>query len=164
MWLTSWFLSFLPDAIFIWISYGLAGLGLFLYILSKLIKWIPLISGYKFTSEILGVVLLTVGAYVFGSYGTEMVWRERVREMEDKVAKAEQKSKEKNIEIRTKIVEKIKEVKVVQEVIRNVIVEKEKIIDAKCEVDPIAIEILNSAATGELKKDEDSPKSEEEEK
>jgi len=164
MWLTSWLLSFLPDAIFIWLSYGLAGLGLVLYILSKLIKWIPLISQYKCPAEILGVILLTVGAYIFGSYGTEMIWRERVREMEEKVAIAEQKSKEKNIEIRTKIVEKIKEVKVVQEVIRNIIVEKEKIIDAKCEVDPIAIEILNSAAKGELKKEDDVSKEEEEKK
>ncbi len=156
MWLTSWMLSFLPDAIFIWISYGLAGLGLFLYILSKIVRWLPLLSQYKFPVEILGVILLTVGAYVFGSYGTEIVWRERVREMEEKVAIAEQKSKEKNVEIRTKIVEKIKEVKVVQEVIKNIIVEKEKLIDANCEVDPIAIEILNSAAGGELKKEENA--------
>ncbi len=154
MWLTGWLLSFIPDTFFVWVSYGLMAVGLGLYILSKLIKWIPFLSQYKFPAEIFGVAVLVVGSYVFGSYGTEMIWRERVREMEEKVAAAEQKSKEKNIEIRTKIVQKIKEVKVVQEVIRNVIVEKEKIIDAKCEVDPIAIEILNSAATGEIKKED----------
>lgn len=153
MWLTSWLLSFIPDTIFIWISYGLVGVGLALYVLSKIIRWLPLISRYKFPAEILGVLLLVVGAYVFGSYGTEMVWRERVREMEEKVAIAEQKSKEKNVEIRTKIVEKIKEVKVVQEVVKNIIVEKEKIIDAQCKVAPEAIDILNMAATGELKEE-----------
>jgi hypothetical protein len=82
-----------------------------------------------------------------------MVWRERVRELEEKVAISEQKAKEKNIEIRTKIVEKIKEVKVVQEVVRNIIVEKEKIIDAQCKVAPEAIDILNMAATGQLKEE-----------
>ena len=150
MWLTSWFLSFIPDTFFVWLSYGLVGLGVGLYILSKVIRWLPIISQYKFAAEIIGVILLTVGAYVFGSYGTEMVWRERVRELEEKVAISEQKSKEKNVEIRTKIVERIKEVKVVQEVIRNVIVEKEKVIDAQCKVAPEAVDILNLAAQGKL--------------
>ena len=153
MWLTSWMLSFIPDTFFVWVSYALVGLGVALYILSKVIQWLPLLSQYKFPAEILGVLLLTVGAYVFGSYGTEMVWRERVREIEEKVAISEQKAKEKNIEIRTKIVEKIKEVKVVQEVVRNIIVEKEKIIDAQCKVAPEAIDILNMAATGQLKEE-----------
>jgi len=153
MWMTSWLLGFIPDTIFIWFSYALIGIGVSLYVISKVIRWLPLLSQYKFPAEILGVVLLTVGAYVFGSYGTEMVWRERVRELEEKVKISEEKSKEKNIEIRTKIVEKIKEVKVVQEVVKNIIVEKEKVIDAQCKVAPEAIDILNLAATGQLKEE-----------
>lgn len=153
MWLTSWLLSFIPDSFFVWLSYGLVGLGVGLYILSKVIKWLPLLSQYKFPAEIIGVLLLTVGAYVFGSYGTEMVWRERVRELEEKVAVAEQKSKEKNVEIRDRIVERIKEVKVVQEVVKNIIIEKEKVIDAQCKVAPEAVDILNLAATGQLKEE-----------
>lgn len=153
MWLTSWILGFIPDTIFVWLSYGLVGLGLGLYILSKIVKWLPIVSQYKLPAELLGVLLLTVGAYVFGSYGTEMVWRERVREMEEKIAIAEQKSQQKNVEIRTKIVEKIKEIKVVQEVVKNIIVEKEKVIDAQCKVAPEAIDVLNLAATGQLKEE-----------
>jgi hypothetical protein len=153
MWLTGWLLSFIPDTFFVWVSYGLMALGLGLYILSKLIKWIPFLSQYKFTTEVLGVLVLVIGAYVFGSYGTEMVWRERVRDMEAKIIIAEQKSQEKNIEIRTRIVEKIKEIKVVQEVVKNIIVEKEKIIDAQCKVAPDAVDILNLAATGQLKEE-----------
>jgi hypothetical protein len=153
MWLTSWMLSFIPDTFFVWVSYALVAVGVGLYIISKIVRWLPLLSQYKFPAEILGIIFLTVGAYVFGSYGTEMVWRERVRELEEKVAIAEQKSKEKNIEIRTKIVEKIKEVKVVQEVVKNIIVEKERVIDAQCKVAPEAIDILNMAATGQLKEE-----------
>ncbi len=153
MWLTGWMMSFIPDAFFVWVSYTLVGVGIALYVLSKVIQWLPLLSNYKFPAEILGVLLLTVGAYVFGSYGTEMIWRERVRELEEKVKISEEKSKKKNIEIRTKIVEKIKEVKVVQEVVKNVIIEKEKIIDAQCKVAPEAIDILNMAATGQLKEE-----------
>ncbi len=148
MWLTGWMLSFIPDSIFLWISYGLMAIGIGLYILSKVIKWLPLLSQYKFPAEILGVIVLVVGSYVFGSYGTEMVWRERVRELEEKVAAAEQKSKETNIIIKEKIVNKVKEIKVFQDRIKEVIVEKEKIIDAQCKVPDEALEILNQSAGG----------------
>jgi len=148
MWLTGWMLSFIPDTFFLWISYILVGVGVGLYVLSKLIKWLPIISRYKFPAEILGVVTLTVGAYVLGSYGTEMVWRERVRDLEAKIAVAEQKSKETNVIIKEKIVNKIKEIKVYQDRIKEVIVEKEKIIDAQCTVPNEALEILNDSAKG----------------
>jgi hypothetical protein len=148
MWLTGWMLSFIPDGIFLWISYGLMAIGVGLYILSKVIKWLPLLSQYKFPAEILGVIVLVVGAYVFGSYGTEMVWRERVRELEEKVAVAEQKSKETNVIIKEKIVNKIKEIKVYQDRIKEVIIEKERIIDAQCTVPDEALEILNDSAKG----------------
>ena len=124
MWLTGWMLSFIPDSFFLWVSYTLIGIGVGLYVLSKIVKWLPILSQYKFPAEILGVLILTVGAYVFGSYGTEMVWRERVRELEAKVAIAEQKSKETNTIIKEKIITKVKEIKVFQDRIKEVIVEK----------------------------------------
>ena len=148
MWLTGWMLSFIPDSFFLWVSYTLIGIGVGLYVLSKIVKWLPIISQYKFPAEILGVLILTVGAYVFGSYGTEMVWRERVRELESKVAIAEQKSKETNTIIKEKIVTKVKEIKVFQDRIKEVIVEKEKIIDAQCKVPQEALDILNESAAG----------------
>jgi len=148
MWLTGWMLSFIPDSFFLWVSYTLIGIGVGLYVLSKIVKWLPIISQYKFPAEILGIIILTVGAYVFGSYGTEMVWRERVRELEEKVAIAEQKSKETNTIIKEKIVTKIKEIKVFQDRIKEVIVEKEKIIDAQCTVPQEALDILNDSAKG----------------
>jgi hypothetical protein len=148
MWLTGWMLSFIPDSFFLWVSYALIGIGVGLYVLSKIVKWLPIISQYKFPAEILGVLILTVGAYVFGSYGTEMVWRERVRELESKVAIAEQKSKETNTIIKEKIITKVKEIKVFQDRIKEVIVEKEKIIDAQCKVPQEALDILNESAAG----------------
>jgi hypothetical protein len=71
-----------------------------------------------------------------------------VRELEEKVAIAEQKSKETNVIIKEKIVNKIKEIKVYQDRIKEVIIEKEKIIDAQCTVPDEALEILNDSAKG----------------
>jgi len=121
-------------------------LGFGLYIVSKLVAWLPIISRYKTPAEVLGVIILVVGSYLFGSHGTEMVWRERVKELEAKVAKAEEESKQANSKIQEKIVTKVKEIKVFQDRIKEVIVEKEKIIDAQCKVPQEALDILNSSA------------------
>jgi hypothetical protein len=78
------------------------------------------------------------------------MWRERVKDLEAKVAKAEEESKSANSVIQTKIVEKVKTIKVFQDRIKEVIVEKEKIIDAQCKVPQEALDILNSSATNKL--------------
>jgi hypothetical protein len=121
-----------------------AGLGL--YVLSKLVAWLPVISRYKTPAEVLGVLILVAGSYLFGSYGTEMAWRQKVKDLEEKVAKAEAESKQTNSIIQTKIVTKVKEIKVFQDRIKEIIVEKEKIIDAQCKVPDEALEILNASA------------------
>jgi len=148
MWQLSYMFSLIPDSLFIWITYALFGLGVILYVASKLVAWIPFISRYKFPAELIGVILLVVGAYFYGGYATEKVWRERVKELEDKVAKAEAESKQGNEIIKEKIVTKVKEIKIFQDRIKEVIVEKEKIIDAQCTVPQEALDILNESAKG----------------
>lgn len=151
MWQISYMFSLIPDSFFIWITYTLFVSGLALYVASKLVAWLPLISRYKLPAELLGVILLVVGAYFYGGYGTEKVWRERVKDLEEKVAASEEKSKQANSVIQEKIVTKVKEIKVFQDRIKEVIVEKEKIIDAQCKVPTEALDILNQAAKGSQK-------------
>ena len=131
----SWMLGLIPDSFFVWVTYTLMIIGAGLYVASKLVTWIPLMSQYKLPSELIGLIALMIGVYMFGSYGTEMLWRERVKELETKIKIAEEKSAQVNTVIKEKIVYKTKVIK-----------EVEKIIDAKCEIDPAAIDILNKAA------------------
>lgn len=151
MWQIQWMLSLLPDSFFVWITYILFFAGVGLYVASKLIKWFPIISRYKLLSEVVGVLLLVIGSYLYGAYGTEMAYREKVKELEGKIAESEAKSKEANSVIKEKIVTRVKEIKVFQDRIKEVIVEKEKIIDAQCKVPPEALAILNQAAKGPQK-------------
>jgi hypothetical protein len=111
MWQIQWILSLIPDSFFIWITYILIAIGVGLYVVSKLVTWIPLIAQYKLPAELSGVLLLVIGSFLFGSYGTEMAWRERVAELEAKVKVAEEKSQQVNTVIQEKIVTKIKVVK-----------------------------------------------------
>jgi hypothetical protein len=150
MWQLGWIVSLIPDSIFVWITYALIAIGVGLYVISKLVTWLPIISRYKLPAEVGGIILLVFGSYLFGSYGTEMIWREKVKDLEEKVAKAEEQSKQTNSIIQTKIVTKVKEIKVFQDRIKEVIIEKEKIIDAQCTVPQEALDILNSSATNKL--------------
>jgi hypothetical protein len=42
-----WMLSLIPDTLFIWIYYIMLTLGVGLYIVSKLVKWLPMMGQYK---------------------------------------------------------------------------------------------------------------------
>ena len=107
---------------------------------------IPFVGTYATVIKIVSIVLFCIGLYWKGGYSVEEDWRQRVAEMEEKVRIAEEKSKEVNTVIETKYKDRVKKVTET----RNIIVEKikinEKIIDAKCELDPVVISILNEAA------------------
>ena len=151
MWQIQWVLALIPDSFFLWITYLLIAVGVGLYVASKLVTWIPLISQYKLPAELVGVVLLVAGSYLFGSYGTEMAWRERVRELEAKVKAAEEKSQQVNTVIETKIVEKIKVVKENVYVNREIIKEVAgKQLDAQCTLPKSTISLHDSASRNEV--------------
>jgi hypothetical protein len=69
---------------------------------------LPFVSQYKLPIQIVSIILFCSGLYWYGGYSTEMAWRERVAEMEAKVAAAEAKSKQLNSELEAKTVERTK--------------------------------------------------------
>jgi len=83
--------------------------GIVLYIASKLVTWIPMMGQYKLPAEVVGVVLLVVGAFFYGGHGVQKAWLDRVAELEAKVKAAESKSQVVNTVIQTKIVERVKQ-------------------------------------------------------
>lgn len=125
--------------------------GVALYVVSKLVTWLPLIKQYKLPAELAGVAGMVFGAFLFGGYGVEMSWRDKVRELEEKVRVAEAKSQEIKIQIQEKIVYKTKVVKERETVYVDRIKEIAKEVDAKCEVDPRVVEQLNKAAEDPFK-------------
>lgn len=141
-----WMVSLIPDAILNWIYIIIILAGVTGVVAGWLGKWIPFYGNYAKFLQPLGVVLIALGLYLKGGYDTELAWRERVKEAEEKVKLAEQKSAESNTKIKTVVKEKIKVVRDVQVVVKERIKEVEKKIDADCKVDPEAINILNQAA------------------
>lgn len=145
MWQIQWMFSLLPESFFVWITYILMGLGGSLYVASKLVRWIPMMGQYKLPAELTGVVALVFGAYLFGGYGNEMVWRARVEEMKAKVAEAEKKAEEATGRVEIQVVEKVKVVEKKVEVVKEKIIKDKEFINKDCRVSDIAVEDYNKA-------------------
>jgi hypothetical protein len=146
-----WVLSLIPDSLFVWIYYIMLTLGLGLYVVSKLVKWLPMMGQYKLPAELVGVVLLVVGAYFYGGYGVQSAWQARVAELEAKVKIAEEKSQQVNKVIETKVVEKIKVVKENVYVNREIIKEVAgKQLDASCSLPKSTVSLHDSASRNEV--------------
>jgi hypothetical protein len=151
MWQIQWVLGLIPDDILIYIYNVFIVIGLIGYIGSKLaskfpFKYIPIIGQYTTICEILGVILLTLGAWCIGGYDVEMAWRDKVKQVESKIEVAKEESKEANIIIQTKIVKQKEIVHDVQIQVQKEIQIVEKQIDAECKLDPVVPTIHNKAA------------------
>jgi len=146
-----WMLSLIPDSIFVWIYYFMLTLGVGLYIASKLVKWLPMIGQYRLPAELVGVVLLVVGAYFYGGHGVQQAWLARVQELEAKVKIAEEKSQQVNTVIQERVVTKIKVVKENVYVNREIIKEVAgKQLDASCSLPRSTVSLHDSASRNEV--------------
>ena len=116
------------------------------------IRRIPVINQYRTPAQVLGIALLVIGVYWRGGYAIEMEWRERVAEVEARVAAAEAKSAEENVKIVTKVVTKIQVVRtrgedIVKYVDREIIKYDTKFAPGgQCEIPQEFIRAHNSAA------------------
>ena len=104
-----WLLSFLPDTLLMYIVNivlvaGIISFILAFFVLHKILNKIPGLSKYVTVIQIVSALLLTAGIYFKGGYTTEMMWRDRVKELEAKVAAAEVEAKKENVVIQEKIV------------------------------------------------------------
>jgi hypothetical protein len=145
-------LHFLPDAVILWICNIVLLAGILLTVTAFFIKHIPVINQYRTPAQVLGIALLVMGVYWRGGYAIEMEWRERVAEVEARVAAAEAASKEENVKIVTKVVTKTQVIRTRGETITKYIDREIVRYDEKfakggvCEIPQEFIQAHNSAA------------------
>lgn len=104
-------MAFLPDWLLVWVINLVILAGLLGALSSYFIRFIPVLAPQAKVIQVVGIILLVLGVYLRGGYSNEMVWRERVAELESKIAVAEVESKEQNVKIEKKVVTKIEIVK-----------------------------------------------------
>ena len=140
-----WILSWLPN----WIFYGMVLIGVIGFAATYLFKYIPVPFIYMYRKPIqIGSMLAVIfGTFMSGAIYDNEAWEARVKEMEAKVAKAEQQSKEANTVIESKV-EKAKEKIVQKQVVVKQYIDREIVkYDNTCVIPKEFVEVHNKAAT-----------------
>jgi hypothetical protein len=149
-----WILNFIPDSVLYFGVMLLICSGLILLAVGQCMRFIPAplvytISPYKTPINIASVVLLVIGIYFYGGYSTEMVWRERVKEVEAKVAKAEAESKTANDKLVQKSKQKVVVIKQKAQIVKQYIDREITKYDNTCVVPNEFVKAHNAAAKNE---------------
>lgn len=144
-----WILKWLP----FWIFYATFFVGLLGFIATYLLRFVPIpaLFMYKTPIQIVSAILMIVGVYMSGAISNEEAWLAKVKELEVKVAQAEAKSQEVNVQVVEKVVTKTQVVRergkdIIQYVDREVVK-----YDSKCEIPKEAVTAVNQAAEGAKK-------------
>ena len=140
-----WILKWLPD----WIFYAIFLVGLIGYAATYLFKYIPIpfIFVYRKPIQIASVLAIIFGTFMSGAIYDNEAWLDRVKEMEAKVAKAEQEAKDANDKINDKT-EKVREKIVQKQVLVKQYIDREVTkYDNTCVIPKEFVEIHNKAAT-----------------
>lgn len=137
-----WLLNFLPD----WLFYATALIGVIGLVASKFISFIPFLNTYRLPVSIGSLLLLLISIWFIGGAANEEKWQARVKELEAKIAVAEQKSADENVKIQTKVINKIDVVKVRGQDIIQYVDREVTVYDTQCVIPKPFIEAHNRAA------------------
>jgi hypothetical protein len=139
-------LSFIVDAVLL---AGVLSTLLTCFLLKHVIRLIPALAPHVKAAQIISVLLLLSGVYFKGGYSSEMAWRERVTEMEAKVAAAEQQSQAANVVIDKKGTEKIRIIREKGEIIKQYVDREITKYDNTCVIPNEVVRAHNAAARNE---------------
>lgn len=149
MWQIMWMFNLMPD----WFYHLIVILSILGLIVASVLKFVPFVSTYRLPIQVISTLLLVFGVWMEGGIVNEAKWEARVKELEEKVKIAEEKSTEKNVEIQERVVTQTKVVKekgrdIIQYIDREV-VKKEEVVKfiENCPIPKDIIDAHNAAAT-----------------
>ena len=144
-----WLLQLIPSSWLQFMAVAILVAGIVLFFAGKIFKHVPFFRRYNLPMRVIGFILLLLGAYFNGGLGVEMEYRERIAEMEQRIAVAEAKSQEENIQIIEKIVTQTRIVKEDTAETTYLIEQmKEQINKKGCELSSDAIDLYNEGMVG----------------
>lgn len=136
-----WLLNWLPN----WIFYSILFAGLVGLASTYLMKFVPLIFIYRQTIQIASVGAIIVGTFMSGAIYDNEAWIAKVKELEAKVAVAEEKAKEATEQIDEKLEADINQ-RAEKQVIINKYIEREIIkYNEVCTIPTEFIQVINKA-------------------
>lgn len=144
-----WIFEWLPDAV-IHTIFIVGALGIFA---GFILTFIPFVKQYKLAIQIVSLFIFALGVYLEGGLADNKQWTVKIKELEGKIALAEEQSKTANVIVEEKIVTKTNVVKqkgrdIIQYIDREIIKNNEvvKYIE-HCPIPKEIIDTHNAAAT-----------------
>ena len=138
-----WILSFLP----IWIFHAIIIAGIAAVLVGMFLKAIPFVSQYQMPLKIAGAAAILIGTWFEGGIADNLAWQARVKEMEAKVAVAEQQAKEANDKLDKASESKVAKLKEKQVIVKQYIDKEVVKYNNTCVIPKEFIEVHNKAAT-----------------
>lgn len=123
-------------------------IGVVGFMLTYLIRFIPIPSIYLYKTpiQIASAVVILIGGFLCGANWDNNIWLERVRELEEKVAKAEQESKDANDKLNESTKDQKSKIQEKRIVVKQYIDREVVKYDAQCNVPQEFINAHNKAA------------------
>jgi hypothetical protein len=144
-----WIFEWLPDAV-THIIFLVGAVGVFA---GFVLTFIPFVKQYRVAIQIASIFIFALGVYLEGGLADNKEWTAKIKELEAKIAVAEERSKTSNVIVEEKIVTKTQIVKekgknIVQYIDREVVKNNEIIKYVEnCPVPKDLVNIHNQAAT-----------------
>jgi hypothetical protein len=144
-----WIFEWLPD----WVTHAIFFAGAAGVFAGFVLTFIPFVKQYRLAIQIASIFIFALGVYLEGGLADNKEWTAKIKELEAKIAVAEEKSKTANVVVEEKIVTKTQIVKekgknIVQYIDREVVKNNEIIKYVEnCPVPKEVINIHNQAAT-----------------
>jgi DNA-binding protein YbaB len=139
-----WILKWLPD----WLFYVMLLAGVVGYLATYLLRFIPIpmVYMYKTPIQLGSIALIVIGTFMSGAIYDNNAWMDRVREMQEKVAKAEEESKQANEKIDEATKNQKIKIQEKQVVIKQFIDREVTKYDNQCVIPQEFIDAINKAA------------------
>lgn len=102
-----WIFDWLPDAV-THIIFLVGAVGIFA---GFVLTFIPFVKQYKLAIQIASIFIFALGVYLEGGLADNKEWTAKVKELESKLAVAEEKSNTANVKIEEKVVTKTQIIK-----------------------------------------------------
>jgi hypothetical protein len=146
-----WILHFLPDSIILWFCNCLLFTGIVVTAAGFVAHRIPALGSYQLGLKLGGIALLVLGVYFRGGLAVEQTWRERVAEVEARLAVAEKASQEANNKISTRAQQRTAQVRERTQYIRQYVDREVVRYDAGCAIPEPFVRAHNNAAEAPAK-------------
>lgn len=148
MWIFFWIIGKIPATF--WMVLSIVGVAM--YFASGILSRLPTFKPYTWALKPLSLLIAVFGIYMYGGASINDHYQKLIKEYEQKIAIAEERSNGVNTVIEERLVTQNKYIKDTQVVFQDRIIEVAKEVDGQCKVNPKIIEILNDASENPLAK------------